>query len=82
MSRVIFPAGHPMVPSLNLPNMITGVTLPPTNYAHQPMVTNTVFASTAISTVQQSRALTRTSAPSSVSSSESVNIPMTAETSQ
>ncbi|XP_008326857.1 Golgi reassembly-stacking protein 2 isoform X3 [Cynoglossus semilaevis] len=40
------------------------------------------FQHPAISTVQQSRALTRTSAPSSVSSSESVNIPMTAETSQ
>ncbi|XP_054471993.1 Golgi reassembly-stacking protein 2-like [Anoplopoma fimbria] len=79
---------HAGLPPLSLPGVVPGVTLPPSHFVLPPTTAN---ASPAItmhtsatypsSTIQINSSLTRTPIPSSVATSESINITMTADSS-
>lgn len=75
------PAGHP---PLSLPAGVPGVTLPPPDFILPPLTAHKAPAPTQQTTSPSSTLImncsqTKTSAPSSVTTCESINIPMTAD---
>ncbi|XP_035029891.2 Golgi reassembly-stacking protein 2 isoform X2 [Hippoglossus stenolepis] len=80
---------HPGLPPfhpLNLPGVVPGVTLPPSDFVLPPITANTFAAvtqntSSPSSVFQMNSSLTRTPVSSSATTSESINIPMSADSS-
>ncbi|XP_071330689.1 Golgi reassembly-stacking protein 2-like [Trachinotus anak] len=78
-------AGLPL-PPLNLPGVVPGVTLPPSDLIIPPITANLTPAVTQNTTspssaIQMNRSLTKTPVPSSVTTSESINITMSVNSS-
>ncbi|XP_070832816.1 Golgi reassembly-stacking protein 2-like [Chaetodon trifascialis] len=73
-------------PPVTLPGALSGVTLPPSNLVYPPFTAHAAHAVTQDTTfppcsIQMNRTLTKTPIPSSVTTCESVNITMTADSS-
>ncbi|XP_040004151.1 Golgi reassembly-stacking protein 2-like [Xiphias gladius] len=92
MSQVLPPGvglqhlGPTHLPPLNLPSVVPGVTLPPSDFVFPPITANAAPAfkqdtTSPSSAIQMNRLLTKTPIPSSVTTSESVNITMSVESS-
>ncbi|XP_019945502.1 Golgi reassembly-stacking protein 2 [Paralichthys olivaceus] len=76
--------GLPLLPPLNLPGVVPGVTLPPSDFVLPPITANTFpavtqFTSSPSSTFQMNRSLTRTPVSSSATVTESINITMSVD---
>lgn len=77
---------HAGLPPLNLPGVVPGVTLHPSDFVLPPITANAAPATTLdttypSSTIQMNSSLSRTPIPSSVATSESINISITADSS-
>ncbi|XP_037645717.1 Golgi reassembly-stacking protein 2-like [Sebastes umbrosus] len=77
---------HTGLPPLTLPGVVPGVTLPPPDFVLPPITANaspavTLDTTYPSSTIQTNSSLTRTSIPSPVATSETLNIRMTTDSS-
>lgn len=74
---------HAGLPPLTLPGVVPGVSLPPSDFVLPPLTTNAVTQDTTFpsSTVQMNSSMAKSLIPSSVTTCESINITMTADSS-
>ncbi|XP_040912427.1 Golgi reassembly-stacking protein 2 [Toxotes jaculatrix] len=77
---------RPLLPPLNFPGVVPGVTLPPSDFVLPPFTPKvapavTQDATSPSSTIQMNKSLTTTPIPSSVTTSESINITMSVDSS-